>query len=115
MGARSTAGAGNQGGAATAPTPWPACFPFSTSQTPPMPLPRELPLFPTGGGRQESADDFHGSSYHLQSNNSQQQLQEQQHQQYSFYNSSGNQQLMMMMPSQDAGTSLELTLRAPYM
>ncbi|XP_044968887.1 WUSCHEL-related homeobox 1-like, partial [Hordeum vulgare subsp. vulgare] len=137
MGARSTAGAGNHGAAATAHAPWPACFPFSTNQTPqmPPPAPRELPLFPTGGGRQETADDFHGGGYHLQSNNSQwwgaatntnamktlhyqhhqqQQLQEQQ--QHSFYNSSGNHQLMMMpMPSQDAGTSLELTLRAPYM
>ncbi|XBI95393.1 hypothetical protein VPH35_031872 [Triticum aestivum] len=137
MGARSTAGAGNHGGAATAPTPWPASFPFSTNQTP-----RELPLFPTGGGRQESADDFHGGGYHHQPNNSQwwgaaaasntnamavhhqhhhhqlqqQHLQEQQQPQHSFYNSSGNQQqMMMMMPVQDAGTSLELTLRAPYM
>ncbi|KAF7004049.1 hypothetical protein CFC21_019304 [Triticum aestivum] len=136
MGARSTAGAGNHGGAAAAaPTPWPAAsFPFSTNQTPPMPPPRELPLFPTGGGRQESADDFNGSSYHLQPNSSQwweaaaasnanamavvhhQLLQEQHEQQHSFYNSSGNQQqMMMMMPIQDAGTSPELTLRAPYM
>ena len=46
----------------------------------------------------------------------QQHLQEQQQPQHSFYNSSGNQQqMMMMMPVQDAGTSLELTLRAPYM
>ncbi|KAM3370663.1 hypothetical protein ACQJBY_018173 [Aegilops geniculata] len=140
MGARSTAGAGTHGGAAAAaPTPWPASFPFATNQTPPMPPPpRELALFPTGGGRQESADDFHGGGYHLQPNNSpwwgaaaaaasntnamavhhqhhHQLLQEQQPQQHSFYNSSGNHQQMMMMPVQDAGTSLELTLRAPYM
>nr|XP_020160858.1 WUSCHEL-related homeobox 1-like [Aegilops tauschii subsp. strangulata] len=138
MGARSTVGAGSHGGATTAPTPWPAAgFPFSTNQTPPMPPPRELPLFPTGGGRQESADEFHGGSYHLQPNNSpwwgaaaaaasntnamsvfhhqhHHQLQQEEQPQHSFYGS-GNHQQMMMMPVQDAGTSLELTLRAPYM
>ncbi|KAM0929934.1 hypothetical protein ACQ4PT_001298 [Festuca glaucescens] len=123
MGVMKSSGAGNHG--STAPTRWPACFSFSTDQMPTR-EPETLPLFPTGGQHGGG-----GNGSYLQSNsNSNSNVQwwgpantttmtfQQQHhhqlqdQQYSFYSSS-NQQLMMM-PSQDAGTSLELTLSSPY-
>ncbi|KAM0893177.1 hypothetical protein ACQ4PT_025269 [Festuca glaucescens] len=125
MGVMRSSGAGNH--SSTAPTRWPACFSFSADQTPPIPTrePETLPLFPTGG---QHGGGSNGS--YLQSNSNVQwwgpatattttntmTFQQQHHhqlqdQQYSFYSS--NQQLMMM-PSQDAGTSLELTLSSPY-
>ncbi|XP_051212825.1 WUSCHEL-related homeobox 1-like isoform X2 [Lolium perenne] len=120
MGVMKSSGAGNHG--STAPTRWPACF-FSADQTPPTREPETLPLFPTGGQHGGG-----GNGSYLQSNSSsnfqswvpattntmtfqQQHHHQLQEQQYSFYNS--NQQLMTM-PSQDAGTSLELTLSSPY-
>ena len=142
MGVRST-GSGTHGGAGTAISPWPACypFPFSADQTtlPPTTTrePETLPLFPTGGGRQSVDDVVHHNSYPqptaVQSSfqrwganttmttvqQHHHQLQDQQ-QYYSFY--SNQQPMMMMMPShnQDAAgttTSLELTLSSycsPY-